>query len=67
MAETKKTQTKDPQAPPSGEAMLRAYDDRGVDLTLIDWMLSLTPEQRLRVLQQSVRSLTRLRDAKTSS
>lgn len=32
----------------------------GVDLTLIRWMLSLTPTERLEVLQQSVRSLARL-------
>ncbi len=36
----------------------------GVDLTLIRWMLSLTPAERLQVLQQSVQSLLRLRDAK---
>jgi len=34
----------------------------GVDLTLISWMLSLTPAERLQVLQQSVQSLLRLRD-----
>ena len=35
----------------------------GVDLTLIRWMLSLTPAERLQVLQQSVESLLSLRDA----
>lgn len=30
------------------------HDARGVDLTLIRWMLSLTPDERLRVLQDSV-------------
>ena len=38
----------------------------GVDLTLIRWMLSLTPAERLQVLQQSVESLLSLRDARTS-
>jgi len=38
----------------------------GVDLTLIHWMLSLTPAQRLEVLQQSVESLRSLRDARAS-
>jgi hypothetical protein len=44
-----------------------AADDRpthsedGVDLTLIRWMLSLTPRERLQVLQQNVRSILRLR------
>ena len=33
----------------------------GVDLTLIRWMLSLTPAERLDVLQSTVRSLERLR------
>jgi len=35
----------------------------GVDLTLIRWMLSLSYEQRLRVLQTNLRSLQRLRRA----
>jgi len=32
-----------------------------VDLTLIRWMLSLTPAQRLQVLDQYIRSIERLR------
>jgi hypothetical protein len=36
------------------------YSDDGVDLTLIRWMLSLTPTQRLQMLQQTVESLARL-------
>ena len=43
-----------------------AYSEDGVDLTLIRWMLSLTPAERLDVLQQSVESLLSLRDAKAS-
>ena len=39
------------------------HSDDGVDLTLIRWMLSLTPAERLQVLQQSVESLLSLRDA----
>jgi hypothetical protein len=42
------------------------YSEDGVDLTLIRWMLSLTPAERLQVLQQSVQSLLRLRDGKTN-
>jgi len=34
----------------------------GVDLTLIRWMLSLTPLERLQTLQNNVRSIMRLRD-----
>ncbi len=37
------------------------YSEDGVDLTLIRWMLSLTPAERLEVLEASVRSLLRLR------
>ena len=36
------------------------YSDDGIDLTLIRWMLSLTPSERLQVLQQNVQSLARL-------
>jgi hypothetical protein len=36
------------------------YSEDGVDLTLIRWMLSLTPTERLQALQQSVQSLARL-------
>ena len=37
------------------------YSSDGVDLTLIRWMLSLTPRERLEVLQASAGSLERLR------
>lgn len=33
----------------------------GVDLTLIRWMLSMTPAQRLRTLQRVVKSVLRIR------
>jgi hypothetical protein len=36
----------------------------GVDRTLIRWMLSLTPMERLQTLQNKVRSILRLRDGK---
>lgn len=36
--------------------------DDGVDLTLIRWMLSLTPRERLEVLQDQVDSLLTLRE-----
>ena len=41
----------------------QTYSPDGVDLTLIRWMLSLTPAERLHVLQQSVESLLSLLDA----
>jgi hypothetical protein len=48
--------------PSLGNEQTRSGD--GVDLTLIRWMLSLAPAERLQVLQQSVQSLLRLRDGK---
>jgi hypothetical protein len=45
----------------------QTYSSDGVDLTLIRWMLSLTPAERLQVLQQSVKSLLRLRDGDAKS
>jgi len=48
------------KAPEAQEEQM--YSEDGVDLTLIRWMLSLTPTERLQTLQQSVQSLMRLRD-----
>jgi len=45
----------------------KTHSEDGVDLTLIRWMLSLTPAERLDVLQQHVRSILRLRGEKTDS
>jgi hypothetical protein len=42
------------------------HSSDGVDVSLIQWTLSLTPAERLRVLQQHVNSVLRLRDGKTS-
>ena len=38
-----------------------AYSEDGVDLTLIRWMLSLTPAERLEVLQGFADSLAEIR------
>lgn len=40
---------------------LTDYSKDGVDLTLIRWMLSLTPAQRLDVLQQHARAILEIR------
>lgn len=40
-----------------------AYDEDGVDVSLIRWMLSLPPRERLRALDDHSRSLARLRGA----
>ena len=50
--------------PPAGPD----YSSDGVDVTLIRWMLSLSPLERLEVLQASAGSLERLREgARTDS
>lgn len=45
----------------------QTYSEDGVDLTMIRWMLSLTPTERLQTLQQAVQSLVRLRDGSSCS
>ena len=45
----------------------RLYSKDGVDLSLIRWMLSMTPTERLQTLQQNIRSIMRLRSAKANS
>lgn len=41
------------------------YSEDGEDLTLIRWMLSLTPAERLQVLQGFVNSILRMRHGPT--
>ncbi len=48
---------------PPAEEEAREVSEDGVDLTLIRWMLSLTPAERLEVLQSMIRSIAKLRDA----
>jgi hypothetical protein len=43
-----------------GGSVEALFSEDGVDLTLIRWMLSLTPTERLQMLQLNVRSLARL-------
>jgi hypothetical protein len=43
------------------------HSEDGVDLTLIRWMLSLTPEQRLKALEDNVCALTRLKNGTIST
>jgi hypothetical protein len=50
---------RDEAAPPEDRP---AYSEDGVDLTLIRWMLSLTPAERLQVLQDTIRSIKELRN-----
>jgi hypothetical protein len=41
------------------------HSEDGVDLTLIRWMLSLSPAKRLQVLQDNVGAILRLRGEET--
>ena len=38
-----------------------AYDENGVDVTLVRWMLSLTPAERLEALEDWIASIESLR------
>ena len=42
-------------------------DDHGIDLSLINWMLELTPEERLRAAQDMIDTVWALRHAEPSS
>ena len=56
--------TSDKLDPP--EERGREYSDDGVDLTLIRWMLSLNPTERLQVLEDNVSAILRLRGGRSS-
>ena len=49
----------DPQ--PQSDYSQTDYSEDGVDLTLIRWMLSLTPAERLQVLQRQVNAILAIR------
>jgi len=44
------------------EAQLTDYSEDGVDLTLIRWMLSLTPAERLQFLQRHAKRIIAIRE-----
>jgi hypothetical protein len=46
---------------------IKTYTNDGVDLSLIRWMLSMTPTQRLQTLQKNIRSVMRLRGEKPTT
>ena len=50
--------------PPEGVVV---YNEEGVDLTLIRWMLDLSMEERLQTLQDAARSVSTMRDEITFS
>jgi hypothetical protein len=47
---------------PGDEDPLTDYSQDGVDLTLIRWMLSLTPAERLQVLQSHLNRILAIRE-----
>jgi hypothetical protein len=47
---------------PESTAEIPTHSADGVDLTLIRWMLSLTPAQRLDVLQRNLSSVLSIRE-----
>lgn len=46
---------------------LREYSDDGVDLTLIRWMLSLRPAERLEFLQERIDEIAAIRELNAGS
>jgi hypothetical protein len=46
---------------------LPTHSEDGIDLTLIRWMLSLTPVERLQVLEERAEMILRLRHARPVS
>ena len=51
----------------TGKKEYEPYNEDGVDLTLIRWMLSLSLEERLQVLQDNVNSIQMMRRELTIS
>jgi hypothetical protein len=47
---------------PDEQRPLPEYSDDGVDLTLVRWMLSLTPAERLQVLQKHINRVRAIRE-----
>ncbi len=50
----------DPGDASLAESQAAAFDEAGVDLSLIDWMLSLSPLERLEAMEAHGRSLASL-------
>ncbi len=66
MREMQQAQLQNPRLEPvdgTFQEGLPTYSDDGVDLTLIRWMLSLSPIERLRTAQRYANSVRKLRNA----
>jgi hypothetical protein len=51
-----------PQRKQGSPKLRPTHSEDGVDLTLIRWMLSLTPEERIKALEDNLYSLARLKN-----
>jgi hypothetical protein len=51
-----------PQRKQHSPKLRPTHSEDGVDLTLIRWMLSLTPEERIKALEDNLYSLARLKN-----
>ena len=47
---------------PDEQPLLPEYSEDGVDLSLVRWMLSLTPAERLHVLQKHINRVLAIRE-----
>ena len=56
-----------PSEEPISPGITKTDTNDGVDLSLIRWMLSMTPTQRLQTLQKNIRSVMRLRGEKPTT
>ena len=45
-----------------GDVVVPEHDERGVDVSLIRWMLSLSPLERLQILQNNLNAVARVRE-----
>jgi hypothetical protein len=52
----------EPETKASETAPKPEYSDDGVDLTLIRWMLSLTPAERLQFLEERIEEVRAIRE-----
>lgn len=62
--ETEQSETGSQQQP---DGPRPTHSEDGVDLTLIRWMLAMSPTERIETLQRTIRSILRLRNAKPTS
>jgi hypothetical protein len=56
-----------PYQKPRSRKLRPTHSEDGVDLTLIRWMLSLTPEERIKALEDNIYALARLKNGKVTT